>query len=128
MRGSYDILLAVFAGGGLGSLFRYWLSGVVYRMAGQDFPIGTLAVNIGGSLLLGFLAEITESRVLLSPALKMFFTIGLCGGFTTYSTFSYETYTLISQGSWIPALINIGLSLLLCLAGIFAGIQLARIV
>jgi len=128
MTGSYDILLAVFAGGGLGSLFRYGLSGVVYRMAGQDFPFGTLAVNIGGSLLLGFLAEITESRMLLPPALKMFFTIGLCGGFTTFSTFSFETYTLISQGSLMPAMINIVLSLLLCLAGIFAGIQLARIV
>jgi fluoride exporter len=120
--------LAVFIGGGLGSLLRYACSGAVYRVMGQDFPYGTLAVNVAGSLLLGALMELANARMLLPPPWRIFLTIGLCGGFTTFSTFAYETVALASAGSWALAALNASGSLLLCLGGIWAGTVLVRLI
>lgn len=126
MHVAWDTLAAVGAGGGIGAVLRFGASGLVYRWAGEDFPYGTLLVNVLGSLLLGFIAELTESRTTTGPLLKMFLTVGLCGGFTTFSTFSLETWRMLADGSYLAATANAAGSVLLCLAGVYGGVVLAR--
>jgi fluoride exporter len=121
-------LLIVSLGGGLGAAFRYLLSGAVYRVAGTDFPYGTLVINVLGSLLLGWLMETSEYSATLGPNLRLFLGVGVCGGFTTFSTFSYETMQLLSTGNHIEAFMNIVGSVLLCLIGVYVGMILARVV
>ncbi|PLX22931.1 MAG: fluoride efflux transporter CrcB [Ignavibacteria bacterium] len=122
------MLLAVAAGGGIGAGFRYLFSGAVYSWTGEDFPYGTLVVNVVGSLILGFLVQIAETKAGPGPLLKVFLTVGLCGGFTTFSTFSVETWRLMADGSYISAGLNAAGSVVLCLIGVYAGILLARLV
>jgi CrcB protein len=94
---------------------------------GSDFPYGTLAVNILGSFLIGFLMSAFEDRFLVNPALRIFLTIGILGGFTTFSSFSYETMALIRDGSLAAGLGNIAASLLLCLGSTWLGLLLGRL-
>ncbi len=121
-------LAAVTLGGGLGAALRYILSGAVYRVAGTDFPYGTLVVNILGSMLLGWLMETSEVSTASGPMLRLFLGVGLCGGFTTFSTFSYETMRMLSSGSYMTALMNIGASVMLCILGIYLGMLVARVI
>lgn len=121
-------VLAVAIGGGLGAALRYLLSGAVYRVLGTDFPYGTLAVNLLGSLLLGWLMEATEYGASAAPMLRLFLGVGLCGGFTTFSTFSYETMRLLSDGVYLQALLNVAGSVGLCILGIWLGMLLARVI
>lgn len=123
-----DVLLAVGAGGGLGAVLRYLASGAVYRWTSSDFPYGTLAVNVLGSLILGCIVQLAESRTGPGPLMKMFLTVGLCGGFTTFSTFSMETLKLFTEGSYFAAAVNAGGSVLLCLFGVWLGVLLARMI
>jgi len=95
---------------------------------GTDFPFGTMFVNILGSLLLGFVMETAELKTSISPLMKVFLGVGLCGGFTTFSTFSFETWRLLASGSTIPAMLNITASVLLCFVGLYLGIVFARMV
>jgi CrcB protein len=127
MNIAWDTLFAVGAGGGLGAMLRFAASGAVYRWTGEDFPYGTLLVNVLGSLVLGFIAQLSETRVSPGPLMKMFLTVGLCGGFTTFSTFSLETWRLMADGSYLAATANAAGSVLLCLLGIYAGVLLARL-
>ena len=124
----FSALVAVTLGGGLGAALRYIVSGAVYRIAGTDFPYGTLAVNLLGSLFLGWLMEASEMRISIDPTLRLFLGVGLCGGFTTFSTFSYETMRLLSSGSLAAAMVNIGASVLLCVLGVYFGMLIARVV
>ena len=95
--------LLVFLGGGIGATARYGLQGVVYRVAGTAFPYGTLAVNVLGSLLIGFLMALFEERFIVNPSLRLFLTIGILGGFTTFSSFSYETIAMLRmEVIWRP--------------------------
>ncbi len=126
MTTEWNMILAVAAGGGLGAALRYVVAGVVQQGAGDEFPFGTLAVNVIGSLLLGFIVQIAETRTGPGPWMKLFLTVGLCGGFTTFSTFSLESFRLLQDGSYLLAAGNIAGSLLLCLFGIWAGTVLAR--
>jgi len=123
-----DMILVVGAGGGVGAVLRYLASGAVYRWTSSDFPYGTLAVNVLGSLLLGFIVQLAESRTGPGPLMKMFLTVGLCGGFTTFSTFSLETMKLFMEGSYLAAAANAAGSVLLCLFGVWLGVLLARLI
>jgi CrcB protein len=110
-------------GSAIGGMARYWSFGMMARMAGETFPYGTLTVNIVGSLVIGFIMAVTgdQGRLLVSPAVRQFVMPGLCGGFTTFSTFSLETLLLARDGQWSRAGVNIAASVALCLAGVWAG-------
>lgn len=111
----------VFLGGGLGALTRYLLSGFIGRLMGPGFPYGTLAANVIGCLLIGFLMTFFEERFIVAPGLRMFLTVGFLGGLTTYSTFSYETISLLQEGNFYYAGMNIMGTTLLCLVCAWAG-------
>lgn len=119
-------MLLVFAGGGIGATLRYWLSGSVYRFAGSDFPYGTIVVNVLGSLAIGFLMAFFEERFVVQPGLRLFLTIGVLGGFTTFSTFSYETLALMKELDLFQASANIVFTVLLCLGGCWIGNAIGR--
>jgi len=110
-------------GGALGSAGRFWLSGVVARHFGETFPWGTLLINVTGSFAIGFFATLTGSdgRWLVSPSSRTFFMVGICGGYTTFSSFSLQTLNLVNEGEWMRAALNVFLSVALCLAGVWLG-------
>jgi fluoride exporter len=118
------VYIAVF--GALGCLSRYWLSSWTNLLAGKGFPFGTLLVNIIGSFLLGLLLEGSLRTSHLSLELRMGIAVGFLGGFTTFSTFSYETLRLLEKGSLLQASLNIGLSVGICIIFVALGIYLAR--
>jgi CrcB protein len=110
-------------GGALGSVGRYWVSGVVARSFGETFPWGTLLVNVSGSLAIGFLAGIAQpgGRRFLNPSGRQFFMYGVCGGYTTFSSFSLQTLELLQGGEWFKAGANAVLSVALCLVAAWIG-------
>ena len=112
--------------GGLGCLARYFVSGWTYQLFGRGLPYGTLVVNVAGSFLLGLIMEGSLRSTLLSPAVRMGITVGFMGGFTTFSTFSYETLRLLEEGSFVQAGANILLNVGICLVFAGLGIALAR--
>ncbi len=112
--------------GGLGCIARYLASGWTYQLVGRSLPYGTLLVNVLGSFLLGFLMTFALRSSLFSPELRVGMTVGFMGGFTTFSTFAYETMRLIEEGSFWQAGANILLNLTFCLVFVFVGIWLAR--
>jgi fluoride exporter len=120
-------LVAAFLGGGAGSALRYWLSGAVYRVASPTFPVGTLVVNIAGCFAIGLLMSVFEERFVVQPLLRIFLTIGVLGGFTTFSTFSYETIALLRDGSPMAALLNVCLSVFACLIGTWSGLAIGKL-
>lgn len=119
-------LLLIAAGGAVGSVLRYLIAGWVQLLAGGAFPLGTLAVNVTGCLLIGFLhAAFTTGPVLVREEYKLALTVGVLGGFTTFSTFSLETVTLAGDRELFAALLNAVASLILgCLAA-WAGFRIA---
>lgn len=118
--------LAIAAGGALGALLRYWTSMAVHSRLGQGFPYGTLAVNVLGSLLMGFLYIWMIDRFTAGPTLRAFLLIGLLGAFTTFSTFSMETLNLIESGQAGRAIINVLVSVTVCIAAAGLGVLAAR--
>ncbi len=110
-------------GGALGSVGRFWASGLIANKFGQTFPFGTLVVNVTGSFVIGFFARLTDSegRYLVSPGFRTFFMIGVCGGYTTFSSFSLQTLTLAQGGEWLYAGANSVASLVLCLVAVWLG-------
>lgn len=121
-------LMVVFLGGGLGAAARYLSQGLVYRITGSGFPYGTLSVNILGCLLIGFLMSAFEERFVMNPLLRVFLTIGILGGFTTFSSFAYETMALIGEGSMGAALVNVVASVVICLGATWLGMTAGRFV
>jgi CrcB protein len=119
--------LWIFIGGGLGSLGRWWFSGWIANRVGETFPWGTLLVNVSGSLIIGCFATLTgpEGRWMASATFRQFFMLGICGGYTTFSSFSLQTLMLAEDGQWFKAGANCVLSLLLCLLGVWLGHVLA---
>ncbi len=113
----------VAVGGALGSLLRFWISGIVAESSGQTFPYGTLVVNVSGSFVIGLFAALADpqGRWLVSPSLRQFVMIGLCGGYTTFSSFSLQTLTLAQDGEWFRAFVNCVASFALCLAAVWLG-------
>ncbi len=107
-------------GGGLGTVFRYVLSGAVYRFSAVIFPWGTMAVNLLGSFIIGVLWELFQAGF-ISPNMRIFLFIGVLGGFTTFSSYSLETFNLIRDGEIKLALMNVVLSNILGIALVFIG-------
>lgn len=118
----------VAVGGALGSVFRFMLSGLVGRLAGEALPWGTLAVNVIGSFVIGWFAAATTSsgRLSATPELRTFVMVGLCGGFTTFSSFSLQTLALFDDGAPVRATANIVASVALCLASVWLGTAVAH--
>ena len=119
-------VLAIAGGGALGALLRYWMSTGIYALAGRGFPYGTLAVNVLGSLVMGFLYVWLLERVPEGSVARAFLLIGLLGAFTTFSTFSIETLGLMEAGQFGRALLNIILSVVFCITAAALGVMLAR--
>ena len=118
--------LAIAAGGALGALLRYWVSITVYAWLGRGFPYGTLAVNVLGSFVMGFMFVLLIERITMDGFWRAAILIGLLGAFTTFSTFSMETLNLIEEGAFVKAGLNVLLSVALCLAGSGLGMTLGR--
>lgn len=114
-------LVYVFLGGGFGASLRYWLSGLIPRWAGTDFPYGILSINVIGCFFIGLLMTAFEERFRIDASLRVFLTFGILGGFTTFSTFSYETIAMMRDGELIKASLYIFLSIALGLGGTHIG-------
>ncbi len=116
--------LWVALGGALGSIARYWFSGMVARHFGETFPWGTVLVNISGSFVIGFFAAVTgpDGRWLVPAAFRQqFFMLGVCGGYTTFSSFSLQTLNLVEDGEWLSAGANVIFSVVCCLVAVWLG-------
>jgi CrcB protein len=111
--------------GFVGTLARYWVSGVVAKRYGETFPYGTFAVNAFGCLLAGFLFYLMYERFLTSPTARSVIFIGLLGGFTTFSSYGLQTFTLLRDGEVFLALMNVGLSNIVGLFMVWMGYKLA---
>ena len=120
------MLLYVALGSAIGGVSRYLLGGLVQRMLDTTFPAGTLLVNVTGSFLLGAIIRYALETPSLTPEIRAFLTIGVCGGYTTFSTFSYETMALLEDGEWARAGVYITASVILSLIATFLGLALAR--
>ncbi|HMI65532.1 MAG TPA: fluoride efflux transporter CrcB [Cyclobacteriaceae bacterium] len=119
-------LLLVFFGGGLGSTVRFSLGRWVNTLHNHHFPWGTLVVNIVACFVLGFVIGLADHKNVISASSRLFWTVGFCGGFSTFSTFSNETLYLIQSGFTLSLILYISLSLLLCVAAIFGGLYLGE--
>jgi fluoride exporter len=115
------------AGSALGGVARFWCSGVIARAFGETFPWGTLIVNVSGSLLIGIIAALTgpDGRIFLGSTARLALMAGFCGGYTTFSSFSLQTLSLVQDGEWWLAGANIALSVVACLVAVWAGYAFA---
>jgi CrcB protein len=120
-------ILAIAAGGALGAVLRYVLSGWVQHLGGTRFPWGTLAVNVVGSFALGLLMAGLLEHTVTGPATRSFWTIGVLGAFTTFSTFSYETLALLTIGDWSAGIANVAANLGLGLVAALLGLRLGAL-
>ncbi len=122
-------LLLIGAGGFIGSVLRYVVSGLAQSLSQSiAFPYGTLAVNILGCFCIGFLSELLDARALISTGMRAFLVVGILGGFTTFSAFGSETMNLIRDGEGALALMNVGAQVLLGLGAVWLGYSLAYVI
>ena len=114
-------------GSALGGIARFFVSGVTAQLIGETFPWGTLIVNVTGSFIIGFFATLTgpDGRIFVGTTGRQFVMIGICGGYTTFSSFSLQTLNLMNDGEWFYVGGNIVGSVVLCLAAVWAGHILA---
>jgi len=112
--------------GAAGTLARYGLQGVVQHRMGGGFPYGTLLINLSGCLLLGFIGQITLNRMLVSADMRIAIAVGFFGGFTTFSSFGWETAKMLEEGAWLRATTYVGTSVVAGLLLSIAGIRLAN--
>lgn len=122
-----QLILCIAGFGALGCVARYLVSGWVYDLCGRSFPYGTFVVNILGAFLVGLVMEFGMRSTLLSVGLRTGIAIGFLGGFTTFSTFSYETFRLLEEGDFFVAAINVLASVVVCLLFTWIGIHTARL-
>lgn len=121
-----SVAIAVLIGGAIGSLARLLIGAAITSRVGLAFPVGTLVINITGSLLLGFLMRFALDTTAITPTVRALLTTGFCGGFTTFSTFSFETMDLIQEGSYGRATLYVVSSVVLGLGATFAGFAAAH--
>ena len=121
--------LWVAIGGALGSVARFGLDGLISARFGATFPWGTLAINVTGSFLIGVFAAYSDpdGRALISPGVRQFLMIGICGGYTTFSAFSLQTLNLVRDREWLYAGGNVILSVVLCLIAVWLGWMLGSV-
>ena len=115
-------------GAAFGGTLRYWVSNLTFKFFTENFPYGTLVVNVLGSFILGLLMFYFNDKELLGPELRLFLAVGFCGGFTTFSTFSYETIVLLRETQYALGFLNIALNIILCLAGVFLAYLLTKLI
>ncbi|MDD2899703.1 MAG: fluoride efflux transporter CrcB [Desulfuromonadaceae bacterium] len=118
------VAIALFCAGG--GITRFYLSGWIYSLFGRSFPYGTFVVNIIGAYLIGLIMELGLRGTFLSETLRISLTVGFLGGLTTFSTFSYETFTLLEDGQFLTAFVNILVSVTVCLLCTWLGIVTVR--
>ena len=120
--------LAVALGGAIGAVTRYGVSGWLHALTGAAFPVGTLAVNVAGSFVIGLVFQLATDRHIVSPEVRLLLITGFCGALTTFSTFSFETLALIEQNRWAAAAGNTLLNLAFCFAATLLGFAAGRAV
>ena len=123
-----DVVISVAIGGAAGSVARYLLSNALQGRSGTLFPVGTLVVNMIGCLAIGFLMRLVLDTGQFSPTVRALLTTGFCGGFTTFSTFAWETIGAVEEGAWHRALAYSGGSMVLGLAAVWLGSAAAQLV
>jgi CrcB protein len=130
MGGSLVTYAWIAIGGAIGSVARYGCSQLIANWFGQTFPWGTLLVNIAGSFIIGFFASLTgpDGRLMVAPDMRLFVTVGICGGYTTFSSFSLQTLNLVQEGEILRAGMNVGASVVLCLVAVWLGYAAAAAV
>lgn len=121
-----DKFLLISAGAVLGANARYWIGTWAAQKWGASFPYGTLLINVTGSLLLGLFMALTAERFVIDPRLRLLIATGFLGAYTTFSTFTYESMTLLTKGALMPGLLNILGSTALGLLAVGAGIWLGK--
>jgi fluoride exporter len=116
-------VLLIGLGGFLGTIARYFLSGLIAQKLGETFPWGTLIVNVTGSLIIGFIASVSDpdGRFLIHPNARQFIMIGILGGYTTFSSFSLQTFLLLKESQWLYAGVNVMFSVFLCMVAVWLG-------
>jgi CrcB protein len=119
--------LAISVGAIAGANLRYWMSRYAVRLLGPIFPYGTLTINVLGSFVLGFFLVWTTERVMVDPRWRLLIAVGFCGGFTTFSSYAYESMVFLEQGQWTLLTANFVSNNLLACAGVLAGMALARV-
>lgn len=126
MNSMFKAVIIVFAGSGLGGVARYGMQTWLLKLYPSIFPIGTFVVNLLGCFLIGLFYAISEKASILTPEWRIALTTGFCGGFTTFSTFAYENVFLLKSGNYLLLGLYIVASVLLGIAGVFAGIYVAK--
>lgn len=122
------LVLLVGCGGFIGASLRYIISVNAARLFGANFPYGTLIANILGAIIIGFVMRLSLDTILISPNTKLFLTTGMMGGLTTFSTFSYETVSMFSEGNIVFGFANLGLNVVLSFIGVVVGMGIAKII
>ncbi len=120
-------ILLIGLGGSIGSIARYFVSRLNNQVEWLSIPIGTLAVNVAGSFLIGLLIGISEKSPILTVELRMFLMVGLCGGFTTFSSFTGENLMLMRNGQFLPLFLYTGLSILLGFTAVYLGYAVTKL-
>lgn len=123
----FQLILIVGFGGFIGAVFRYLISINSVKLFGANFPYGTLIANIIGAIIIGFVMRLSLDTTIISSNSKLFLTTGMMGGLTTFSTFSYETVSMLNCGEYIIALTNLGLNVILSFIGVVLGMAIAKV-
>nr|WP_044201361.1 fluoride efflux transporter CrcB [Oscillochloris trichoides] len=121
-------ITAIAIGAALGANLRYVISVWASQRLGASFPYGTLMINLLGCFLIGVILSLANNRLQLSEPMRLFLVTGLLGGFTTFSSFGYETYSLINSGNWLAAIMYASTSMIVGLIAVFVGVGVGRIV
>jgi len=118
--------LLISAGAVLGANARYWIADWAAQKIGAGFPYGTMIINFTGSLLLGFFLTLATDRLMIDPRWRLLIAVGFLGAYTTFSTYTYESFNLIFKGQWVPGLINLFGSSILGILAVGIGVYLGK--
>jgi len=125
---NWQFILAVAIGGAIGSVARYLVAIGSGKVFGLDFPWGTLIINVTGSFLIGAFVALFAAKLQASQAVRIFLTVGICGGYTTFSTFSLDAFYLFERGALLASAAYVLASVVLSIAGLVLGVQIIRVI